>query len=397
MHDLKARDNKKLKGDLFEEFCQLYLQAGGKYKTVWLWKEVPETIKKEMNLPLDKQDNGIDLIAVDHRGRYSAIQCKYRHKVHSTVPWTTLSTFVGMCSLSNAWVKKIVMTNCRGVSRKLPLTPKDSSICHGTFRGTKRLHWMKMAGTYVENVLAETDGEIPRTLTPEEVREKRLLHLSKISRVTLETTRPTEIEKPKSQSLQLPGIYSTEVPSRLYEALKTRPLTCLCYPTGTGKTVCALETLARIVADQASPPTGGAGPQVIAWALMPYRVSVKEMYHYVRKLFPHHRFGYAMRGEQRTAADDQVRLMTVGYGLETLLAKYRTEGFKKSESMLVLVDEAHDDKWQTDLALRFLLWLQRPEGAGTRPGERGGGYPIRLWWPRRPSMSPRPLVEHQPQ
>ena len=41
MHDLKARDNKKLKGDLFEEFCQLYLQAGGKYKTVWLWKEVP--------------------------------------------------------------------------------------------------------------------------------------------------------------------------------------------------------------------------------------------------------------------------------------------------------------------------------------------------------------------
>ena len=45
--DLKARDNKKVKGDLWEQFCHLYLSSletknGNKrYKIVWFWKKVP--------------------------------------------------------------------------------------------------------------------------------------------------------------------------------------------------------------------------------------------------------------------------------------------------------------------------------------------------------------------
>jgi hypothetical protein len=41
---MRNRDNKKIRGDIFEEFCVLYLQHVKKYPRVWLLKDVPDDI-----------------------------------------------------------------------------------------------------------------------------------------------------------------------------------------------------------------------------------------------------------------------------------------------------------------------------------------------------------------
>ena len=42
--EMRNRDNKKIRGDIFEEFCVLYLQHVKKYPRVWLLKDVPDDI-----------------------------------------------------------------------------------------------------------------------------------------------------------------------------------------------------------------------------------------------------------------------------------------------------------------------------------------------------------------
>lgn len=150
--EMRQRDNKKLKGDVWEAFCKAYLIATGKYIVVWLWHELPDEVRIGFNLRL-KVDNGIDIIAATETG-YTAIQCKYRGKKTSLVPWGTLCTFVGLCALGD-YEQHIVMTNCRGVTRRVPRTAKDKAICYGTFKGLKREMWLKLSGDYIEHRLTD--------------------------------------------------------------------------------------------------------------------------------------------------------------------------------------------------------------------------------------------------
>src|SRR5260221_8294387 len=86
--DLKARDNKHLKGRAWESFCKEWLLATGKYKEVWFLWEMDTTVINTLKLK-KQQDNGIDLIAFDG-SQHVAIQCKYRRKVKNRanrVPW----------------------------------------------------------------------------------------------------------------------------------------------------------------------------------------------------------------------------------------------------------------------------------------------------------------------
>lgn len=152
MTQLKIRDNKKFKGDVWENICQKYLQAVSQYSQVWLWNEIPSDVRLSLKL-ISRVDNGIDIIAQTTKGKFHAVQCKYRKKIASTVPWNTLATFVGLCGTSGPWEKQIVMTNCRGITRKIPRTPKDKSICFGTFNNLDRVIWLKMADAYVEHRL----------------------------------------------------------------------------------------------------------------------------------------------------------------------------------------------------------------------------------------------------
>lgn len=143
LQELKARECKKLKGDVWEEFCYQYLLSLEKYTSVWKWKEVPPEVKETLGLHR-REDNGIDIVCKQGK-KFIAVQCKYRKR--GKVPWSTLSTFVGMCSTTGPWYRCLVMTNCKGVTRKVARREGDVSWCGGTFRKrTPREVWMRMAG-----------------------------------------------------------------------------------------------------------------------------------------------------------------------------------------------------------------------------------------------------------
>jgi hypothetical protein len=159
--DLKKREDKKKKGDLWEVFCRDWLEASDKYKNVWLFQDwVLYCSEKQISSRglKSKQDNGIDLIVELTNGKYAAVQCKYR-KDMKKVTWNTLSTFIGLCERTGPWEQYIVMTNGRGVTRKVPKSKKDKSICVGTFRGTSRTQWLKMAGLYVEKTATSMEDQ----------------------------------------------------------------------------------------------------------------------------------------------------------------------------------------------------------------------------------------------
>ncbi|MCF8424934.1 MAG: DEAD/DEAH box helicase family protein [Bacteroidia bacterium] len=94
---LKSK-SKLEKGNAFEELTKYYLSYNpvykSKLKTVWLQKEVPATILKKLNLPLN--DQGIDLIAETNEGEFWAIQCKYLQDEDQRLSHRKISTFISL-------------------------------------------------------------------------------------------------------------------------------------------------------------------------------------------------------------------------------------------------------------------------------------------------------------
>ena len=189
VQEMKDRDNNKKKGDVWELFCKDWLLASRKYQNVWLLQEFNEQFGQNHT----KQDNGIDLIAQSMTG-WVAVQCKYRGK-GKYVDWKSLSTFIGLCERTGPWEKFLVITNCIGISTKLPRTVKDQSICRKKFQNTTREHWMNMVGAFQFRTLKEEitveitnlDGTITNTTwnspqaTPKTLEELRALRLAKFS------------------------------------------------------------------------------------------------------------------------------------------------------------------------------------------------------------------------
>jgi len=131
--EIKQRENKKLKGDIFEEFCVLYLKHVKKYENVWRLEDVPNEILDKLSLK--RKDMGIDLIAENY-GIFSAVQCKYKKPIaykKTCITWKALSTFYALCLKSGPWDKYIVMTNSNFVRHVGKKTYKDLSICLATF------------------------------------------------------------------------------------------------------------------------------------------------------------------------------------------------------------------------------------------------------------------------
>ena len=58
--EMRSRENKKKRGDIFEEFCQLYLLRVRNYTDVWLLDDLPAEVRAELQLP--QRDMGIDII-----------------------------------------------------------------------------------------------------------------------------------------------------------------------------------------------------------------------------------------------------------------------------------------------------------------------------------------------
>src|SRR5262245_53331738 len=106
IHDCKSWDdfyqrNNSLpegeKGANFERLVQLYLQTRSEYANnnltdVWMLRDVPTDVRRELNLP--SRDEGIDLIARDVRGKYWAIQAKFRSDPNQPLTRLELGTFI---------------------------------------------------------------------------------------------------------------------------------------------------------------------------------------------------------------------------------------------------------------------------------------------------------------
>lgn len=86
------------KGNAFEEITKYYLSYNpiykSKLKTVWLQKDVPASVLKKLNLPIN--DQGIDLIAETNEGEFWAIQCKYLQDEDQRLSHRKISTFISL-------------------------------------------------------------------------------------------------------------------------------------------------------------------------------------------------------------------------------------------------------------------------------------------------------------
>lgn len=157
----------KAKGTGFEVFCKIWLKAKN-YPQVYLLKEVPQDILDTLNLP--RNDLGIDLIAVDSAGKYTAVQSKYklgsRYRANK-VSWKELSSFHDLCSRTGPYARRITMTNCVGVRHVGDPDPKDQTIAFNTFNNADRAFWLKMIGS-VGHVLG--DGTENKDIREDEVK-----------------------------------------------------------------------------------------------------------------------------------------------------------------------------------------------------------------------------------
>jgi hypothetical protein len=152
LQEMRQKRSTKVKGDLFEAWCILFLRIRG-YQS-WLLKDVPEEILS--SLGMKRFDVGIDIIALKY-GRYSAIQCKFKKPrpgfvkgtwlPYNCVNWKEVSTFYSLCHRTQEkanWKYHIVMTNCKYVRRMGDPTPYDKTYAYGTFASLTRLELVEM-------------------------------------------------------------------------------------------------------------------------------------------------------------------------------------------------------------------------------------------------------------
>lgn len=188
MTSLKTHTKKEI-GDLFERFVQKWLLSSNRCDEAYLLKELSPAQKEKLGL-LGNVDLGIDLIAIS-KGKWIAVQVKYvskpkpnpYHRSSWTVNWQKLSTFYALTSRTgpegpNSWAGHWVVTNSLGVGRRknMPKDPKAKTFARGSFKGTPRDVWERMAGhsSYILGGDAVKASDDMR----EEIRRKRLQHLS---------------------------------------------------------------------------------------------------------------------------------------------------------------------------------------------------------------------------
>ena len=176
MKELKnIKDANRRKGLIFEEICIELLKEGALFDkcglvSVWSFRDLTDEQLMHLNFMkangnANRQDVGIDIVAVDSKGRWYAIQCKYLQKplkqrytpngkpIRWAVPWTALSTFYGLAArtgpanIKEGWHKLIVMTNSDGIKQKGKMkTEKEVTIAHGTFSSIDRSFWQSICG-----------------------------------------------------------------------------------------------------------------------------------------------------------------------------------------------------------------------------------------------------------
>lgn len=174
--EMRMRDNKKVRGDIFEEFCVLYLKFVKKHKHVWLLKDVPDEILSKLNVA--RRDMGIDIIVETIEDKFIAVQCKY--KKHTSVKqnilsWKSLSTFYALCLRTGPWEKYIVITNCVYTRHQGKKTKQDISYCLKTLQNITKDEWLSMCKTSGQKIGAneEVKEEVIEAIPPPKKKEEK--------------------------------------------------------------------------------------------------------------------------------------------------------------------------------------------------------------------------------
>lgn len=125
-------------GDFFEIITKYIFILHPYYKSftknIWLYDEIPYNLFKELNIP--EKDKGIDLILFSNDNEYYAIQSKFRNNINNTIPWSDLSTFVGMAfGISNKFDKALYVTNIFNIDEEINKCNRITKI-YGDFFDT---------------------------------------------------------------------------------------------------------------------------------------------------------------------------------------------------------------------------------------------------------------------
>jgi superfamily II DNA or RNA helicase len=157
----------KRKGDVFERLVQLLLQHDPEFACqladVWLYREIPETVKRRLNLPA--KDRGVDLLAKTKRGEYWTVQAKYRADPKGSIPYGELGTFG---TLSAAVASGV----CRGLicATTREKTSDFSGAMSFDFQQVLLDKWETLPAEFWKRVQEVTAGKPPTPLTPRERR-----------------------------------------------------------------------------------------------------------------------------------------------------------------------------------------------------------------------------------
>lgn len=149
---LKKIESTDEKGIYFEIFCKVYFVILPHYKIlyrqVYLYNEIPETIKNKLNLP--EKDKGIDGIVINLNDEYYAVQVKYR-KNKKPVPFGKLATFPALAFGTNCKYINggIFFTNCYDVCDELK-GEKYKNITYSCFDKCDYIFWNNFRN-YLQN------------------------------------------------------------------------------------------------------------------------------------------------------------------------------------------------------------------------------------------------------
>lgn len=121
IYTITEKQTNKEKGDLFELFTYYLFKhdprLNNNLEKIWLYADVPQKVLQYLKYPT--KDKGIDLIAkIDCK--YYAIQCKFRQKSDTKIPWNELSTFFGLSfGITNKIAGGFFVTNTRNLCQQV--------------------------------------------------------------------------------------------------------------------------------------------------------------------------------------------------------------------------------------------------------------------------------------
>ena len=158
---------KKAKGDAFERltywFFLLNEVHASQYEEVWLWADVPQQVKEELNLP--DQDLGIDLL-LKKGTEYHAVQCKYHTDHHANVSFREVATFLSVLESNDRISLGYICSSANGMTANFEKVSKNTKQIQRILSDT----WNRLDETFFKRLRKAQSGAI-ESITPYQPRE----------------------------------------------------------------------------------------------------------------------------------------------------------------------------------------------------------------------------------